>query len=79
MPYPTLNRRLPIINGFVAVPGNEVEHPTTLTPENVLTLIPGSRVIKIGARKEDAEYVELPEYEFSAPEDWYAILRAAAE
>jgi hypothetical protein len=80
MSYPTVNRRLPIINGFVPVPDDQVEHPTTLTPEEVIDLIPGSAIITIGdTQKGSTQYVELPEYVFAAPEDWYAILRAAAE
>jgi hypothetical protein len=78
MPYPTMNRRLPIINGFVAVPDDQIVHPTTLTPEEVLALIPGSTKIKVGLQESDQEFIELPPFEFAAPEDWYAILKAAA-
>jgi hypothetical protein len=78
MPYPTMSRRLPIINGFVAVPDDQIVHPTTLTPEEVLALIPGSTKIKVGEQESDQEFIELPAFEFAAPEDWYAILRAAA-
>jgi hypothetical protein len=73
-----MNRRLPIINGFVPVPDDQVLNPTTLTPEQVLSLIPGSRVVKIGEHESDTSFIELPAFDYAAPEDWYAILRAAA-
>ena len=79
MAYPTMSRRLPVINGFVAVPDDQILHPTTLTPHDVLTLIPGSKIIKVGQHESDQDFVELPEFVFAAPEDYYAILRAAAE
>ena len=77
MAYPTMNRRLPIINGFVAVPDEQIEYPTTLTPQDVLTLIPGSQIIKVGKHESDQQFVELPAFDYAAPEDYYAILRAA--
>ena len=73
-----MNRRLPIINGFVAVPDDQILHPTTLTPTEVLTLIPGSTKIKVGQQESDQEFIQLPAFDFAAPEDWYAVLRAAA-
>jgi hypothetical protein len=79
MPYPTVNRRLPIINGYVPVPDRQNVNKTTLTPAEVLSLIPESRIVKIGIHGVDQEFVELPEYVFAAPEDWFAILRAAAK
>lgn len=79
MAYPTMRRRLPVINGFVAVPDGQIEHPTTLTPQDVISLIPGSVLVKIGEHESDQEFVELPEFDFAAPEDYYAILLAAAE
>ena len=78
-PYPTMRRRLPVINGFVAVPDDQIVHPTTLTPQDVLNLIPGSVLVKVGAHESDQQFVELPAFDFAAPEDYYAILRAAAE
>jgi hypothetical protein len=74
----TMNRRLPIINGFVSVPDQQNLHPTTLTPTEVLDLVPGATLVKIGAHESDQEFIELPAFDFAAPEDWYAILRAAA-
>jgi hypothetical protein len=74
-----MRRRLPVINGFVAVPDEQIEHPTTLTPQDVLALIPGSRLVKVGEHETDQQFVELPPFDFAAPEDYYAILRAAAE
>jgi len=79
MAYPTMRRRLPVINGFVAVPDDQIKNPTTLTPQDVLTLIPGSQLIKVGDHETDQQFVELPEFDYAAPEDYYAILRAAAE
>lgn len=36
--------KLPIINGFVKVPGEEITKPTYLTPQNVLDAIPGATI-----------------------------------
>jgi len=74
-----MSRRLPVINGFVSVPDDQILHPTTLTPANVIALIPGSKLIKVGVHESDQQFVELPPFEFAAPEDWYAILKAAAQ
>lgn len=80
MSIPTTSIRLPIINGFVSIPDDQILHPTTLTSDAVIALIPGARVIKIGLHKSGStSYVELPAYENAPPEDWFAILRAAAE
>jgi hypothetical protein len=77
--YPTTVQRLPIINGFVSIPDGQILYPTKLTSSQVISLIPGSKVVKIGIHKDDADCVELPAYQVSPPEDWYAILRAAAK
>jgi len=79
MAYPTMSRRLPVINGFVAIPDDQIVNPTTLTPQDVIDLIPGSTLVKVGDHESDQSFVELPSFEFAAPEDYYAILRAAAE
>lgn len=79
MAVPTMRRRLPIINGFVSVPDDQIMHPTTLTPAEVLALVDGSELVILlepGGGKQ--QFIEMPEFDYAAPEDWYTILRAAA-
>lgn len=45
-----VNRRLPVINGFVMIPGGQQFLRTKLTPIDVIGLIPGSSLIRMGAR-----------------------------
>jgi hypothetical protein len=77
-PYPKVTRQLPVINGFISVPDDQILHPTTLTPQDVINLIPGAKLVKIGVHESDQQFIELPSYVFTAPDDWYAILKAAA-
>jgi hypothetical protein len=44
-----IERKLPVINGFVSIPDGQTLAPTSLTPEDVLALIPGSTLTRIGA------------------------------
>ena len=48
MASPTVRHRLPVINGFVSVPDGQILYPTTLTPQDVLSAIAGSSIIRIG-------------------------------
>lgn len=41
-------RKLPIINGYVAIPDGQILHPTSITPEQALSLIPGSKIVRLG-------------------------------
>jgi hypothetical protein len=75
--------KLAVRNGFVEIPGDEI-HKTSLTPEDVLALIPGSvrrRQSSAQYRIIDQEWIELPAFDrASGPsEDFYEILRAAAD
>ena len=40
----TTEYKLPIIDGFVVIPGDEVHRPTRLTPEQVLDAISGTSI-----------------------------------
>lgn len=80
-----IERKLAVINGFVEIPDGQRTLRTKLTPEDVVALIPGSRIIRLGkapSRIVDQEWVVLPAYERSSspqpPDDYFAILRAAA-
>lgn len=42
-----IERKLPVINGFVAIPDGQRLLPTKLTPIDVLSLIPGSSLIRL--------------------------------
>ncbi len=80
-----IERKLAVINGFVEVPDLQRTARTKLTPEAVLLLIPGSTRTRVGlpSRIVDQEWIVLPTFDRFAdaqpPEDWFAILRAAAE
>lgn len=77
--------RLPIVNGYVVIPGLE-NHRSSLTPDQVVSLIPGAyqpvgtMVTKYTGRVRNDRYIILPAYnpDEGFPEDWWAILRAAA-
>lgn len=44
----TIERRLPVINGYVSIPDDQVLSPTSLTVSQAEALIPGSYTIKMG-------------------------------
>ena len=44
----TIKVRLPVINGYVQIPDDQILHPTTLTPDDVVSLIPGSTIMFLG-------------------------------
>lgn len=76
----SMTRRLPVINGYVSVPDGQTMYPTTLTPTEVLNLISGSTLVEMTgpASKSKQQFVELPSFDYAAPEDYYAIIKAAA-
>jgi len=81
MPDIQIERKLAVINGFVSIPDGGRTLRTSLTPDDVLTLIPGSELIQIsGDQRSDAEYIKLPVFDAPGgpPEDWFATCRAAA-
>jgi len=45
-----IGRLLPVINGFVSIPDGQAFLRTKLTPLDVLDLIPGSTLVRMGAR-----------------------------
>lgn len=80
----TIRRKLPVINGFVQIPDLQITKRTALTVEDVLTLIPGSRRIRVGNNRIiDQEWIELPEMDrfgdTSPATDYYQELRDAVE
>ncbi len=46
----SISRKLPVINGFVAIPDGQQFLRTKLTPLDVLNFIPGSTLMRMGAR-----------------------------
>ena len=78
--------KLAVINGFVEIPDGQRTLRTKLTPADVLDLIPGSSTTRLwdgNSRIVHQEWIVLPQYDRSSttrpPEDWYQILRDAAE
>lgn len=81
-----IERKLAVVNGFVEIPDGQRTLRTKLTPEDVLSLISGSKRIRIGlapSRIVDQEWILLPAFDRFAdtqpPADWFQILRDAAE
>jgi hypothetical protein len=71
--------KLAVRNGFVEIPDDFV-HRTSLTPEQVLALIPGSvrrREVLVARRIIDQEWIELPAFDKAdgPAQDYYQILR----
>ena len=48
MAVPTISRLLPIIKNYVKIPGGEIHLSTRLTAKEVVDLIPGSRIVRVG-------------------------------
>ena len=76
-----IERKLAVRNGFVEIPDGPLLR-TSLTPEEVLSTIPGSKRIRIGlapSRIVDQEWIILPAFDRfdGAPEDFFEILRNA--
>lgn len=76
-----IQHKLAVRNGFVEIPDMPITGSTKLTPEDVLSLIPGSvrrRQAFVASQIVDQEWIELPAYERQADEpDYYQILRNA--
>jgi hypothetical protein len=71
--------KLAIRNGFVEIPDDFV-HRASLTPEQVLAVIPGSvrrREVLVARRIMDQEWIELPAFDTAAgpAQDYYKALR----
>jgi hypothetical protein len=76
-----IQRKLPIINGFVQPPDGQLTLRNSLDPVVAESAIDGSFTRQIsGNMRSDREWYILPPYEVQdgAPEDWFAILRSAA-
>jgi hypothetical protein len=43
-----IRQQLPVINGFVSIPDGQGFKRTSLTPQDVITLIPGSSIMRMG-------------------------------
>lgn len=76
-----VEHKLAVINGFVEIPDGQQKYRTTLTPDDVLTLISGSRLETTGSMPRDQKWIVLPSFDrFDGPaEDYYTMLREAAE
>jgi len=54
-----IERKLPVINGFVSIPDGQRLLPTKLTPLDALALIPGSSLIRLSPHSAVAEITVL--------------------
>lgn len=45
----TITHRIPIINGYVSIPDGQILAPTSLTALDVLELVPGSKIVRLGS------------------------------
>jgi hypothetical protein len=43
-----IDLQIPVINGFAAIPDGQILQRTKLTPDEVLSLIPGSTLFRMG-------------------------------
>ena len=60
-----IERKLPVINGFVSIPDGQRLLPTKLTPLDVLALIPGSSLIRLSPHSAISEITVLDPTAFS--------------
>lgn len=75
-----IERKLPIINGFIQIPDGEILLRNMLTPDEGIVAVPGSSVKQIsGNMRSDREWLILPVYdrEDGAPSDFFQTLRDA--
>lgn len=76
-----IERKLAVVNGFVEIPDGQRTLKTKLTPDDVVALIPGSSIIRVGSVKShDQEWVQLPAFDSfeGPPSDFFQTLRDAA-
>ena len=76
-----IERKLPIINGFVQIPDGEIDLRNLLTADEAIDAIPGSGKIRIsGDQRSDRKWIVLPAYdrEDGFPSDYFQTLRDAA-
>ena len=76
-----IERKLPIINGFVQLPDGEIDLRNLLTSDEAIAAIPGSSEIQVsGDQRSDRKWRVLPAYdrEDGAPSDFFQTLRDAA-
>ena len=75
----TIQRQLAVINNFIEVPDGQLKYRTKLTPSDILSLIAGSELAKLGILQRDQKWVLLPENPSSGPlQDYYQTIRDAA-
>lgn len=74
-----IERKLPVINGFVQVPDKQITGRIEISIDEALALIPGSRRIRVGnSRIVDQEWFVLPAFERQSDTvDHYGTLQDA--
>ena len=77
-----IERRLPVINGFVQVPDKQITGRTSVTLAEANALIPGSDSLRVGeSRIVDQLWLKLPAFDRFAdtqpPSDFFGILKGA--
>lgn len=78
----SIERKLPIINGFVQPPDGQLTQRNSLTIEDAEIAVPGSFTRPIsGNLRTDREWYILPAFNslVGPPDDFFADLRAAAD
>ena len=83
----SIEHHLPVINGFVVIPGEEFISRYKLTPERVsgedgsVPIIDGSSTFRVGQKPVDDKRLKLPSFDLEDgtiyPEDWHQQLRDA--
>lgn len=77
-----IERRLPIINGFVQIPDGQIDLRNLLTADEAEDAIPGSTTIQIsGDQRSDRQWLVLPAFDREVGlegDDFFQTLRDAA-
>lgn len=68
----TIQRKLAVINGYIELPNGYIMHKTSLTPNEVIALVPGSEKVETV----NQQFIQLPSYQRGNgyPEDWFKTL-----
>ena len=77
-----IERRLPIINGFVQIPDGQIDLRNLLTADEAEDAIPGSTTIQVsGDQPSDRQWLVLPAFDREVGlegDDFFQTLRDAA-
>lgn len=77
-----IERKLPIINGYVQIPDGQIDLRNLLTADEAIAAIPGSSVIRVsGDQRSDRVWLVLPAFDREdglQGDDFFQTLRDAA-